>query len=185
MEQMTLKIAGNDYPLGWSLSVYKKIKELTGISFYHIRASIFNEINEINSAIGKPPAYHGKLKPEEFSNHSVYYTYEEYNKALADYNIQFDLELTRRVTEHVDLDLAAAVFYAAANACNSRVELAEMEENMFIEDIKQTETKTGFQYLITQYITWTYTLGEKPEGQDAKKPLGGSLLARWIKFLST
>jgi hypothetical protein len=185
MEKMTLTIAGNEYELGWSLSIYKKFKDITGVDFNHIRACIFNELNDITSAIGKPPAYHAKVNKEKLNEHTIYYTYDEYANALADYNVQFDLELTRRVTEHVSLETAAAILYAAANGCNSRVELAEMEENVFIEGIKPTEKTQGYQYLITQYVSWTYTLGQESEETDVKKPLGGSLLKKLLASLTT
>lgn len=185
MEKMTLTIAGNEYELGWSLAIYKKFNDITGVDFNHIRACIFNELNDITSAIGKPPAYHAKLDQSKLNEHTIYYTYDEYANAIAEYNVQFDLELTKRVTEHVPLEMAAAILYSAANGCNSRVELAEMEENVFIEGIKPTETTQGYQYLITQYISWTYTLGKDSEEQDAKKSSSGSVFKKLIASLTT
>jgi hypothetical protein len=182
METMELTIAGIDYQLEWSLNAYREITKLTGVDFNHLRANIFNEINQLNNVIGKPPAYYAEGNPNE---HTLYGTRQEYANALENYNIDFDLEFTTRITEHISMEMAAKIFYAAAHSLNSKVELAEMEENCFIEGIKPNENTSGYQYLVVQYISWTYTVGTDKEEEDAKKSGKGSLLKKLIQSLTT
>jgi hypothetical protein len=83
------------------------------------------------------------------------------------------------------MEMAAKIFYAAAHSLNSKVELAEMEENCFIEGIKPSENTSGYQYLVVQYISWTYTVGTDKEEEDVKKSGKGSLLKKLIQSLTT
>jgi len=183
MELKQFVIAGNDYELAWSLKVYKEFSDMAGIDFNHLRSSIFSEINYINDAIGKPPGYHAKGHTQ--SDYTVYYTESDYIKALSEYNSAFDLEFTKRVTEYVSLELAAKLLFVATRAANSKVtELSEMEENLFIEGIKPGDDRTGYQYLVVQYISWTYSLGGGQD-TDEKKSSNPSLLKKLISSLTS
>lgn len=184
MEQTNITLFKIDYPMGWSLEVYKRFKDLSGIDFNHLASKVLNEVNLIHSVVGKPPAYYSDIKPEDKHDYAIYYDKAEYVSALGDYNVTMNNEMTTRITEHVSLETAAKLFYCSAVALNSKVELAEFEDALFNESIKLTNSNQGYQYLVLQFITWVMNLGAEDD-DTAKKPLKQSLFQKLILSLTT
>lgn len=189
MQKTTTRLAGIDYKLGWSMQVYDDISEAIGIDYYHLRACVFNEINDINTGIGKPPAFYGDVKEDEKEEKQLYATIAEANKAIDDYQVQFDLEFNERMSKVISKVTAAKIFYHAAKSCNSLVEAGEIDQGI-IDQSKLDEAVFndhprpggGYLYLVVQFITWTYTQGQK-EDIDEKKPGKGSFLKKFMHSL--
>ena len=183
-ESTNIRVAGVDYPMAWSFSVYKKFKQLSGLDYNYLCTKVFNAINELQFSLGKPPIYYADLKGADASDNSVFYTIEEFEKAKEVYTLTFDMEFTKRVLGVFDMEVASKLFYVAANELNSKVTLEEMEENLFIEGVRSTETKSGYQYLLFEYISWVVTLSGGSDS-DEKKHSKGSLLKKLISSLTT
>ena len=191
MQKLTTRLAGVDYKLGWSLQVYKDISEATGVDFNHIRSSVFNAINDINTGLGKTPKFYGDVEESERDDFHLYATRYEADEALSKYSTQFDLEFNERMTKLISMADAARIFYCAAKACNSLVEKGEIDQGIIDQDkidnaVFEEGIKPGggYLYLVVQFISWSYTQGQKDE-VDEKKSGKRSFLQKFMQILST
>lgn len=166
--EFKVNFLGVDYPLKWSNRVYNAFKDATGKDFYSLSTKMINEWS-----LMKDLGY--------FDDNS--------DPAIA------ENEAAARFTEIVDKPTVATLFYLAAKEMNSKVEDAEMQENITFEHFDEVcfqvgatsrfvnnEWTEGYQVRFFEFVIFTLNM-IKDSNETKKKVSKQSFLRRCFSNL--